>query len=135
MNNIKLLQYCIKHPEKFLDYNYMFVKEDRCLNFYKKRTVEIKELLITIKNIKNKQKSQATLDQIFIELQGKLKKYANYSEFGAFINACDSTMNENISDMNLLEKVTYLYLEKRELIKTLRSFLIFPLEEKLKVKV
>ena len=97
----------------------MFVKEDRCLNFYKKRTVEIKELLITIKNIKNKQKSQATLDQIFIELQGKLKKYANYSEFGAFINACDSTMNENISDMNLLEKVTYLYLEKRELIKTL----------------
>lgn len=114
MNNIKLLQYCIRHPEKFLDYNYMFIKKDRHLNSYRKRTTEIKELLITIKNIKNKQKSQATLDQIFIDLQKKLKKYANYSEFGSFINACDSNMNENINDIDLLKKITYLYLEKRK---------------------
>jgi hypothetical protein len=114
MNNIKLLQYCIRHPEKFLDYNYMFVKKDPNLNCYRERTIEIKELLITIKNIKNKQKSQNTLNQLFIELQQKLKKHANYSEFGSFINACDSTVEESINNMGLLKKITYLHLEKRK---------------------
>ena len=105
MDNLKLLQYCINHPEKFLDYSYVFVKTDPKLKSYQKRTTEIKELLITIKNIKNKKESQNTLAQILIELQQKLKKYANYSEFGSFINACDSTIEENINDLGLLKRI------------------------------
>jgi len=115
MDNLKLLQYCIDHPEKFLDFNYMFVKKDNNLNYYEKRTKEIKELLTAIKKIKNKKNSNNVLKQLFSELQGKIKKYANYSEFGCFINACDSNVNENINDLDLLKKITYLYLEKRDM--------------------
>jgi len=115
MDNIKLLQYCASHPENFLDHNYMFVEKDARLDSYKKKTVEIKELLTAIKRIRTKKRARSVEEQIFGELQRKLKKYANYSEFGCFINACDSNINENINDLNLLKKITYLYLEKRDL--------------------
>src|SRR3989338_1929854 len=115
MDNTELLKYCIKHPEKFLDYNYMFPERDANLNSYKKKTIEIKELLIAIKKIRGKKNSQKIEEQLFSELQQKLKKYANYSEFGCFINACDSNVNENINDPGLLKKITYLYLEKRNI--------------------
>src|SRR3989344_2896539 len=115
MDNTELLKYCIKHPEKFLDYNYMFPERDANLNSYKKKTIEIKELLIAIKKIRGKKNSQKIEEWLFSELQQKLKKYANYSEFGCFINACDSNVNENINDPGLLKKITYLYLEKRNI--------------------
>jgi len=115
MDNIRLLQYCVSYPEKFLDYNYMFVKKDSGIDYYKKKTIEIKELLTTIKRIRTKKSAGSVEEQIFVELQQKLKKYANYSEFGCFINACDSNINENINDLNLLKRITHLYLEKRDL--------------------
>lgn len=115
MDNIKLFEYCIKHPEKFLDYNYMFPERDANSNSYKEKTIEIKEVLITIKKVRSKKNYQKIEEQLFSELQQKLKKYANYSEFGCFINACDSNVNENISDMGLLRRITYLYLEKRNI--------------------
>jgi len=115
MNNIKLLKYCIKNPEGFMDKNYMFTKSDPKLNTYKKKTKEIKELLIAIKKVKSKRDVQSILNQLFKELQGKLKRDANYSEFGCFINACDSYMKEVIDNLDLLKKVTDLYLNKRTL--------------------
>ena len=115
MDNIKLLKYCIKNPEGFMDKNYMFIKSDPKLNTYKKKTKEIKELLIAIKKVKSKKNVQDTLNQLFEELQNKLKKDANYSEFGCFINACDSYMQEVINNLSLLKKVTDLYLNKRTL--------------------
>jgi len=115
MDNIKLLKYCIKNPEGFMDKNYMFIKSDPKLNTYKRKTKEIKELLIAIKKVKSKKNVQDTLNQLFEELQNKLKKDANYSEFGCFINACDSYMQEVINNLDLLKKVTDLYLNKRTL--------------------
>jgi len=115
MDNLKLLQYCIDHPEKFLDYNYMFVKKDTNLKTHRERTIEIKELLTAIKKIRKKKNAESVEVQLFEELQERLKKYANYSEFGCFINACDSNINESINDIDLLKKITHLYLEKRDL--------------------
>ena len=54
MDNIELLKYCIKHPEKFLDYNYMFPERDANVNSYKRKTIEIKEILTTIKKIRSR---------------------------------------------------------------------------------
>ena len=115
MDNIKLLKYCIKNPEGFMDKNYMFTKSDPKLNTYKRKTKEIKELLIAIKKVKGKKNVQNTLNQLFEELQNKLKRNANYSEFGCFINACDSYMKEVIDNLDFLKKVTDLYLNKRTL--------------------
>lgn len=114
-SNLHYFKVSQNNPEKFLDYNYMFINKDPNLASYKDKTKMVKELLITIKNIKNKSSSHKILDKIFIELQGVIRNRANYSEFGCFINACDSTMEENINDMGLLKTITFLYLEKRDI--------------------
>lgn len=115
INNIKLLGYCINRPEKFLDDNYMFVKKDPNLKNHRKKIIKIKELLTTVKNIRRKKSAESVENQLFQELQLNIKEYSNYSEFGCFINACDSNIKENINDINLLKKITYLYLSKREI--------------------
>lgn len=115
MNNIKLLEYCKKNKEDFLDRNYMFKEKDPDLDLYKKRTREIKELLIAIKRVRGRKGNKKVLEQIFNDLQKAIKKYANYSEFGCFINACDSNIEEVKKNSNLLKKITFLYLEKRDL--------------------
>lgn len=115
MNNLELLEFCKRNPEKFLDVHYMFVERHRDLALYGKTTRQIKNLLITIKEIKNRKEAAGVLEQIFYKLHKILKEYANYSEFGSFINACDSTIDEVRYDMGLLRKITFLYLQKRDL--------------------
>ena len=114
-SNLHYYKISKENPEKFLDQNYMFVEKDLGMSFYVSKTHKIKELLTTIKNIKNKNNSEKLLNEIFLELQNTIKKYSNYSEFGCFINACDSTIEENINDIKLLKTITFLYLEKRKL--------------------
>jgi len=115
MDNIKLLEYCVKNPETFLDYNYMFVDKDKNLNKYTNKTKLIKHKLIALKETINKNKSKNIVTQLLAELQRELGNYANYSEFGAFINACDSKIEEVYNDKTLLKEITFLYLKKREL--------------------
>ncbi|MBU4284945.1 hypothetical protein KKI21_01835 [Patescibacteria group bacterium] len=114
MDNIKLLEYCAKYPEKFLDSNYMFMEKDKNLHKYINRTKLIKEKLIAIKEIINKKNSEAIVDILFEELRKLLDDYANYSEFGAFINACDSKIEETYNDLHLLKEITKIYLIKRD---------------------
>lgn len=115
MDNIKLLKYCINNPETFLDYNYMFVDIDKDLNKYANKTKLIKHKLIAIKETISKHKSKNIVNQLLNELQKELGNYANYSEFGAFINACDSKIEEVYNDKILLKEITFLYLKRREL--------------------
>lgn len=114
-DNIHYFNISQQNPENFLDKNYMFIEENLNLDFYVNKTQKIKELLTTIKNIKDKNNSDKLLREIFLELQNTIKKHSNYSEFGCFINACDSTIEENINDIKLLKTITFLYLEKRKL--------------------
>lgn len=115
MDNLKLIDYCIGHPEGFLDTNYMFPEKHKDLDLYVEKGKEVKNKLIAIKQIQNKKNSDQIIDQIFDDLQKILKKYANYSEFGCFINACDSKIEEVCKDLNLLKLITDLYLEKRDI--------------------
>ncbi len=115
MNNIKLLEYCVMRPETFLDANYMFVEKDNGLNKYVNKTKSIKHKLIAIKETINKNKSKSVVNQLLDELQKELGNYANYSEFGAFVNACDSKIEEVYNDKILLKEITLLYLKKRDL--------------------
>jgi len=115
MNNIKLLEYSIKNPEKLIDKAYMFTEKHEDLDLYVDKTKKIKNLLITIKQLKDKKKAGKVLCEIFNELGQELKQHANYSEFGCFINACDSDIGGTSKNPYLLKKITYLYLENREL--------------------
>ena len=115
MNNLRLFEFCRQNPERSLDPAYMFVEKHPKLPLYVKNTKKIKELLITIKTLHKKKSSEATLNPIFQDLQKALRKDANYSEFGAFINACDSYIDSVKQDLGLLKKVTGIYLQKRDL--------------------
>jgi len=115
IDNLKLLKYCSKNPEFFLDDIYMFVEKHKDLKKYAEITKEIKNTLIAIKEVKGKKDSLKIIDQLFEQLYKLMPKYSNNSEFGCFINACDSSLEEVLFDKNLLAKITYLYLEKRDL--------------------
>ena len=115
MDNIILLEFCKKHLEQFLDTYYMFVEKHKDLKRYVEVTQEIKNTLIAIKQVKNKKGSSKIVSQLLEQLYKLMPKFSNNSEFGCFINACDSSLEEVLFDKNLLKKITYLYLEKRDL--------------------
>lgn len=93
----------------------MFIEKDPKLNSYVNVIKKIKNKLIAIKELLDKKEAERVLNNLFEELRKELSKYANNSEFGAFINACDSKLEEAGNDVGLLKKITRLYLEKRDL--------------------
>lgn len=116
MNNIELLNYSISKKEEFLDNYYMFVEKDKSLDLFEKNIKELKEILITIKRLMINDEKGKTLERLYIQLQNIIgDKGINYSEFGCFINACDSNRNEVKIDMYLLKNITDIYLKKRDL--------------------
>ena len=117
MNNLALLKDCISNPEKFLDDNYMFVEKNKDLTKYVEDVKEIKLLLIAIKVMTQKEYDEKILRKLYIDLQKFIRghKRINCSEFGCFVNACDSRKEEIEEDLGLLIDITNLYLEKRDL--------------------
>lgn len=115
MTNLELLKYCYENPEKFLDKNYMFPEKDPQLSQYVAKTKSIKNKLIAIKEIIGKAGAGSTVDAVLADLSLELRKHANYSEFGAFVNACDSNIHEVSKHPQLLKTITLLYLQKRDL--------------------
>jgi hypothetical protein len=117
MNNIELLRYSISHQETLLDGNYMFVEIHADLEKYSQQTKEIKNTLITLKEIQ-KQKSKESVkvaNSLYGKLSALLKKHAQFSEFGCFINACDATVELASKNTKILRQITSLYIAKRNL--------------------
>jgi len=121
ISNKKILEYSIKNPEIFLDKNYMFVEKHSSLDLYINKTKKIKNILITIKELTLKKYSQKTIEKLYIDLHQEIKKYANYSEFGCFINACDSNIDEVKRDVDLLKEITKLYIKYRDVTEIVPS--------------
>ena len=115
MDNIKLLEYCKKNPESILDPAYMFIDKDPGLNKYVEQTKKIKNKLIAIKEIVEKKDSKKVVEDLFKDLSGLLGDFANFSEFGCFINAADSSLKYAKQNMDLLKAITKLYIMNREL--------------------
>jgi len=113
MDNLELLNYCIKNPEHFFDSNYMFTDKDQKLTLYINNTKKIKNLLIAIKELLKRNENK-TADKLFLDLQKSVKNN-KYSEYICFVNACDINLEHIIKDIGLLKKVTTLYLENRDL--------------------
>lgn len=120
-NNKKILEYSIKNQEIFMDKYYMFVEKHNDLDLYVDKTKKIKNILITIKELTVKKYSQETIEKLYIDLHKEIKKYANYSEFGCFINACDSNIDEVKRDIDLLKEITKLYIKYRDITEIVPS--------------
>ncbi|PIP29403.1 hypothetical protein COX27_01660 [Candidatus Kuenenbacteria bacterium CG23_combo_of_CG06-09_8_20_14_all_36_9] len=113
--NLEYLIYAIKNPEKAIDTDYSFLKASDDIEKYVKVTKEIKEILITVKQLKKEKADKETLESFYKKLQNVLSKYSNCSEFVCFFKAFGSNLKYVSSDLFLLKKVTEHYLRYRNI--------------------
>lgn len=112
-NNLHYFKISKNSPEKILDEFYVFDKKHPQLEKYIFNTKEIKNLLITIKTLKDKKENSKTIKKYFLELSKVLGRFSNCSEFVCFINACDSFLDFAKKDVVILEKIADRYFNNR----------------------
>ena len=77
---------------------------------------EIKEILITIKKLQEGKEKKRIIEKYFLKLfKAFNQKFANCSELGCFVNACDTTRDLIQKDYNSFKKITKFFLKKRDL--------------------
>jgi hypothetical protein len=113
--NLHYFEISKANPEKLLDDFYIFCERKPDLDKYIQNTKEIKNILITIKTLKENNEKKEIIEKYFLELQKTLGEYSNCSEFGCFINACDNIIEKVKTEIDLLKDITEKYLEKRTL--------------------
>lgn len=112
-DNLHYFDLSRKNPENILDGFYMFDEKHPHIAEYIATTKEIKNILITIRTLQKKKESRKIVDKYFSELSKTLGQFSNGSEFGCFINACDSLSEFAKKDSVLLKKITQRYFDKR----------------------
>jgi len=112
-NNLHYFRISQQNPENILDSFYIFDEKHPQLREYIANTKEIKNILITIRTLQEKKEIKEVVEKYFLELSKIMNKFSNCSEFGCFINACDSFLGFAKNDIILLEKIAQRYFEKR----------------------
>jgi len=112
-NNQHYFKISRQNPEIILDSFYIFDEKNPQLQKYISNTKEIKNILITIRTLQQKNENRQVIAKYFLELSKILGKFSNCSEFACFINACDSFLAMVKNDIILLEKIAERYFAKR----------------------
>ena len=101
--------------EPHLDKNYFLLEKHPELAKYILGIKEIKEVLITIKKLREEKEKSQIIEKYFLKLFEVFnQKFANCSELGCFVNACDTTRDLIQKDYNSFKKITIFFLEKRD---------------------
>lgn len=114
-DNLHYFNFSKNNKEDTLDPFYCFFEKDKNLENYKLNIKEIKKILITIKTLSEKEKDIKVINSLYLDLANTLNEYSNVSEFGCFINACDSILENTKKDISLLKKISKKYFENRDL--------------------
>ena len=100
IDNIKLFKECLNYDEKILDEfysSYKLLEEDkRKIDYYYNISKEIKEKLITIKQIIQNNRDDNIVDEFIVDILELLlskDSWWKYNEFWCFIHACDLTID------------------------------------------
>ena len=112
-DNLHYFKISQENPEPHLDDFYIFDSENPNLDKYIKSTKEIKNILITIKTLQDKNEKQEIINKYFKEMQKILSEFSNCSEFICFVNACDNTLDAVKKDIGLIKKIAKRYFSKR----------------------
>ena len=113
LNNLNYFELSKQFPEPLLDENYIFIDEHPEIQKYHENLKQIKNILITIKTLKNNNENLQIISKYYRQLQQNINKYSNTSEFSCFINACDNSLDSVKDDIITLEKITEKYFNKR----------------------
>ncbi|PIP18091.1 MAG: hypothetical protein COX43_00665 [Parcubacteria group bacterium CG23_combo_of_CG06-09_8_20_14_all_35_9] len=112
-NNQRYFKISRQNPEKFLDKFYIFDNKHPDLEKYIANTKEIKNILITLKTLQEKNEKPKIIEKYYFELQNILNDFSNCSEFICFVNACDNILDSVRNDIGLLKEITKKYFDKR----------------------
>ena len=112
-NNHHYFKISQQNPEKLLDEFYIFDNKHPDLKKYISNTKEIKNILITLKVLEEKNEKSKIIEKYYFELQNILNDFSNCSEFICFVNACDNILDSVKNDIGLLKKITKKYFDKR----------------------
>ena len=98
-----------------MDKDYFLLEKHPKLSLYLKNIKEIKELLITIKKLKNNRENRKVVEKYYFKLFNVFnEKFSNCSELGCFVNACDTTRDLAQKDFKTFKIITDFYLTKRD---------------------
>lgn len=104
------------NPEPHLDKSYFVIGKFPELDNYVSGIKEIKEILITIKKIREAGEEERLQEKYFRKLFDIFNNnFSNCSELGCFVNACDTTRDLIQKDFDSFKKVSLLFLKNREL--------------------
>lgn len=104
------------NPEPHLDRNYFFSNKYEKLSSYLLGVKEIKEVLITIKKLKENDEDIEVIEKYYKNLFEVFNnEYSNCSELGCFVNACDSTNDLIKKDYKAFKTITDLFIKKRKI--------------------
>lgn len=102
-----------QNQEKLLDDFYVFDSKHLYLEKYIANTKAIKNILITLKILQEKNEKPKIIEKYYFELQKILNDFSNCSEFICFVNACDNILDSVKNDIGLLKKITKRYFDRR----------------------
>lgn len=115
-SNLHYFKISQENPEPHLDKNYFFLEKHPELPLYLAKVKDIKEILITIKKLREEKENNTILEKYYQKLFNVFNSnYSNCSELGCFVNACDTTRDLAQNDYNSFKAITNLFIKKREL--------------------
>lgn len=102
------------NPEPHLDENYFILEKHPELEKYISGIKEIKEIVITIKKLRDRKENKDIIEKYFLDLFEVFKNnFSNCSELGCFVNACDTTRDLIKNDFDSFKKITNLFIKRR----------------------
>lgn len=115
LSNLDYFNISKKHLEPYLDEFYIFIKNHSEINEYLENANIIKNILITIKTLKNNNEKVKIIDKYYKELSKNINKYSNATEFSCFVNACDNSIESIKEEIETLKIIVEKYFENRTL--------------------
>lgn len=112
-NNLDCFKISQENPEPQLDPDYFIIEREVEIKEYIKNVKNLKEILITIKKLKENREDKNVIEKYFKKLFDNFNEFSNCSELGCFVNACDTTRDLIRKDFESFKRITNFFIQKR----------------------
>jgi len=112
-SNLHYFEISKNNPEPHLDAAYFIIQKSPQIKQYIRNIKDIKEILITIKKLKENKEHPNVLEKYFKKLFETFNEFSNCSELGCFVNACDTARDLIEKDFESFKKITELFINNR----------------------
>lgn len=112
-NNLHYFKVSQNNLEPQLDLSYFLIEKEPRIKEYVLNIKNIKEILITLKKLKDNKEKEEIIEKYYKELFVCFNDYSNCSELGCFVNACDTTRDLIREDFESFIKIVDFFIKER----------------------